>query len=339
MPTSDERGAEPDRDIRRPVPTQPSVVAWLEEIDAAGEDAAAAAVMLARLCSQKGNADAAAEVEWSYRAAIDSGDAQWVPVAALELGEFRYGRGDTVGAQIALHIAINSGHPAAARAARQLLINITPPSRVVGGETVYLLPADRPGGNSNTTMHFSGYYPLGLGGGEAVQRPWSGEYTPPRIQSRGWQPQGGDPVRNSPLREAAGGVVFFRGFEGEHNLKTMFDVLDIRGGERDYAVIWDSSENPQETGYVTALRVFTHRALEHIDRSAVAGLPRQPMTVETLLLTFVADQLQNWNTGIVSHQMGVDGDSTKAMPSFGLLVENARLGVYRLWSRPWLAAK
>ena len=338
MPTSHERELEPDRDTRRPASTQASVVAWLEQIDAEGEEAAAAAVKLARLCSQKADTDAA-EVEWSYRAAIDSGDTEWVPIAALELGEFRYRIGDGAGAQIALQTAIDSGDPSTAAVATQLLQNITPSSRLVGGETVYVLPDDWPGGNSDAAVLFRGYYPRGVGDGEAVLSPWSGEGAPPRTQTRGWQPHGGDPIRNSPLTDDSGGVVYFRAHAGEQDMKAMFDVLGINSGEHDYAVIWESSESPQETAYVASLRVLTHRALERIDRSAVAGLPRQPMTVETLLLRFVSEQLQNWDTRVVSHQMKVDGDSTKALPSFGLLVENSRLGVYRVWSRPWLASK
>lgn len=61
-----------------------------------------------------------------------------------------------------------------------------------------------------------------------------------------------------------------------------------------------------------------------------------------LVWTFVQSQQQVWgiyNTSQLSGVMGGDGDWAKEALAFGLMVENAYHGVYRIWSRAWLVTK
>jgi tetratricopeptide (TPR) repeat protein len=98
---------------------QPEVAreAWSKAIDSGDADMApAAAVGLGRLLAEQGDGDGA---KAAYQQAIDSGHADAVPIAAVSLGNLLAKQGDADGAKAAYQQAIDSGHAEAADSARE----------------------------------------------------------------------------------------------------------------------------------------------------------------------------------------------------------------------------
>ncbi len=65
----------------------------------------------------------------------------------------------------------------------------------------------------------------------------------------------------------------------------------------------------------------------------------QPLSVGALMGKFIETEQQHWGTGLsskLSERFGNPGQRFRATLAFGLMIENAFYGVYRLWSRAWL---
>ena len=90
------------------------------------------------------------------------------------------------------------------------------------------------------------------------------------------------------------------------------------------------------------MRIFRPRALAAIDRKAAEGVSEQPVTTGTLIWRFIAEEERRYGpdgTERIYGTFGGDGDGAKEELCFGFLIENADLGVYRIWSRAWLVMK
>jgi thioredoxin-like negative regulator of GroEL len=323
----------------RLAPNQPSIRRWLAAIDSGDPDTAPqAAVMLGTLCRQQPDPAAAA---WAYQTAIESGHRQWAPAAAFRLGEMRYDQGDQSGAAAALRIAIESGHHLWAPRAVAFLANFRGRQHDFGGELVDVLAArkPRPVGVSRV---LSGYYPMGMGRGEVETRPWTNAAAPSERDVHRWHPHGGDPIRNAPWTDPAGGTVYFASGWDDQHLSVLFDVVGIATSLLDYAVLVTESQDCERDGFATEVRVFSHSALRRLEGTATQGLQEQPISVRDVLRRFIFAEEQRWGVGMdqgLSGAFGGDGDRAKESLSFGLLVENSYYHVYRIWSRAWLVMK
>jgi hypothetical protein len=179
-----------------------------------------------------------------------------------------------------------------------------------------------------------GYFPMGFGIGTAVFGP-QGIYD--------WQPHGGDPMINAPRTDDGGGVVYFGADkspqEVTQRLSVLFGVLGVKAHRRDYTVVWKDCEDPQRDGFVTCLRVISRNALEKLDREAAATVPDQGLEAGELVQSFVLEEQRRFSDVVLTGALGGDGDWAYEQLAFGIMMENAHLQVYRIWSRLWLLTK
>jgi hypothetical protein len=182
-----------------------------------------------------------------------------------------------------------------------------------------------------------------------VAYPWAGpEGLGQRASYFEYQAPVPDPIKNAPLTDEAGGVVYFPDEPEDADLASLLRLLGVRTRESRYAVFARQSEDPQEDGYLTQFRITSRFALLHgfhaIRAEEYESFPEQSLTIGELVPAFVRAEHEHWGGGWPQSErlegcMGGDGDWAREALAFGFLVENAYQGVYRLWSRAWLVTK
>ncbi len=190
------------------------------------------------------------------------------------------------------------------------------------------------------------YAPVGLGlSAPLVMNPWDdlGQVLA-RGSFYGASERSGDPIRDAPVNDAAGGTVYFDGDVEPPRLAALLELLDVRLDATRYAVFTAESSDPPKDRYLAQIRVVEFGAMNLF--GAVpdpADEPReQPLRVADLIDAFIGAQLKRWGRGMSDELHGTldgDGDWAREKLAFGFMVENASNGVYRLWSRPWLVTK
>jgi hypothetical protein len=190
------------------------------------------------------------------------------------------------------------------------------------------------------------YAPIGLGlAPPLVMRPWDdlgnvlgrGAYY-------GAVDRTGDPLRDAPVNDAAGGTVYFDGHTEPQQLLPLLDLIGVPRDLSGYAVFAAESSDPPKDRYLAQIRIVNFGAMNLF--GAVPGPGDAPWTQKLnlgeLIDAFIEAQQARWGTGMsaeISGTLGGDGDWAKEALAFGFMVENGYNGVYRLWSRPWLVTK
>lgn len=170
----------------------------------------------------------------------------------------------------------------------------------------------------------------------------------------GLQEQLIDPFKAAPRDEAEGGLVFFDNDVSEVHFMGMLHALKIAlrppyviQGRKDYAVFFETSENPHRDGYLTQVRVASKFALRYlygvIDDVGYQNFPEQTLELPEFLWGFIRAQRREWGTRFGSAKLagtfGGDGHFAQEQLAFGLMVENSYHHIYRIWSRAWLVTK
>jgi hypothetical protein len=192
----------------------------------------------------------------------------------------------------------------------------------------------------------SKFAPVGLGmATPLVLRPWDKlEDLTARGDFYGANARTGDPFRDGPVNEAAGGTVYFDGDAESAGVASLLALLEVRTDLTRYALYAAESANPREDRYLAQIRIVDFGAMNLF--GAVPGPGDEPweqgLSVAQLIDAFIEAQRERWGRGMslaLSGTLGGDGDWAKEKLAFGFMVENSYNGVYRLWSRPWLVTK
>jgi hypothetical protein len=267
-------------------------------------------------------------------------DAQAASVAALELAAAALAGGDLDEAETRYLEGADSADPQVRRQAETALESMDERRRAAAGRNgpplnviqmrVISLP-------QRWMATVPDYFPMGFGHRGTVSRP---------EEIYGWQPHGGDPMINAPRTDDCGGVVYFGfGFDDPaeavvlQRLSVLMEVLGIHAHQRDYTVVWKDSEDPRRDGFLTCLRVVARRALEKFDAEAGANVPDQDLGAGELLRRFVLEEQRRFSDIVLTGALGGDGEWDYEQLAFGIMMENAYLQVYRIWSRLWLLCK
>jgi hypothetical protein len=191
------------------------------------------------------------------------------------------------------------------------------------------------------------FAPMGMGlSGPFPIRPWDDPFSGSPAGFYQYQAPGAHPFLNAPATEPAGGTVYLDDGPSEDDLRVLLRLLGVRSAETHYAAFLGQADDPPEERYLIQLRIVERPALQHMF-GVPAGedfeaLTDQPLSVGALAWAFIQDQQATWGSGMSSAlrgTMGGDDDWAKESLAFGLLVENAFHGVYRIWSRAWLVTK
>lgn len=153
----------------------------------------------------------------------------------------------------------------------------------------------------------------------------------------------GNPYLDAPITEPTGGVLYL---DGEPNLDQLMATLNLLGvttDATDYAAFVTDARKPGEDRYLTQLRIVRRVALaalyDALTEEDLRSFPRQRLSVGELVRKFIECEQQKWGTGLsrkLTDHLGRASERFNATLAFGLMVENAFYGVYRLWSRAWL---
>jgi hypothetical protein len=213
-------------------------------------------------------------------------------------------------------------------------------------DRVKISPASWPSKANTPPGDLRQYAPAGLGlSAPLVMRPWDTlEETLGRGNAYGSTGRTGDPIRDAPVNDATGGVIYFDGNVERPQLAAVLSLLEVRDALTGYAVFAAESTDPPNDRYLAQIRIVDFGAM-HLFGAVpdVDDRPwEQPLDVGSLIEAFIAAQLQRWGDGMSAALAGTlngDGDWAQEKLAFGFMVENAYNGIYRLWSRPWLVTK
>jgi len=157
-----------------------------------------------------------------------------------------------------------------------------------------------------------------------------------------------DPLSLGPVDAGAYGTVYFEYRPGSDAPDAIWRLLGIDLGHRDFAVYRARPAEYQEVmalRYLEQIRIVSHEALVRVfgaDAGTIAEEDGQPVDVGHVLRGFLDAETERWGTGYsweLGGTLGGDGDWARETLSFGFMVENAPLGVCRIWSKPWLVTK
>jgi hypothetical protein len=147
----------------------------------------------------------------------------------------------------------------------------------------------------------------------------------------------------APITEPTGGTFYLDGEPNLDDLAATLRLLGVTTDATDYAAFIGVARKPAEERYLTQLRIARRVALialyDALTEEEVRAFPRQRLTVGELARKFIECEQQQWGTGLsakLRSHLGRAGDRFNATLAFGIMVENAFYGVYRLWSRAWL---
>jgi len=151
------------------------------------------------------------------------------------------------------------------------------------------------------------------------------------------------PLLNAPITEPTGGTLYLDGEPQADDLAAALRLLGVPTDASDYAAFLSHAKKPAEERYLTQLRIVRRVALaalyDALSETELRAFPRQPLTVGALITKFIETEQQAWGTGLspkLSERFGSSSQRFQATLAFGLMIENAFYGVYRLWSRAWL---
>ena len=153
----------------------------------------------------------------------------------------------------------------------------------------------------------------------------------------------GHPLLNAPITEPTGGTLYLDGEPDSADLAATLRLLGVPADATDYAAFISQAKKPAEERYMTQLRIVRRVALaalyDALSEAELRSFQQQPLTVGALIGKFIETEQQRWGTGLspkLSECFGNPGQRFRATLAFGLMIENAFYGVYRLWSRAWL---
>jgi hypothetical protein len=151
------------------------------------------------------------------------------------------------------------------------------------------------------------------------------------------------PLLNAPITEPTGGTLYLDGEPNPQDLAAALRLLGVPADAADYAAFVGHAKKPSEERYVTQLRIVRRVALaalyDALSEPELRSFPKQPLMVGELIGKFIETEQQNWGTGLspkLRERLGRRNQRFRATLAFGLMVENAFYGVYRVWSRAWL---
>lgn len=200
----------------------------------------------------------------------------------------------------------------------------------------------------------SKFAPMGIGmGAPMVVRPWDSLEGAMEAQNfYGYQSRTGDPLRDAPLADDTGGVVYFNDRIERSDLNTLLTVMGVQSKASQYAIfVRDSTSereeeegnSPMTIGALVQARLILPSTLYSMFGAKPPGsgqdLVTQPFDIEEFVWRFLENERRRWKGMEISGCMGGDGDWAKERLAFGFMVENAYNGVYRVWSRAWLITK
>lgn len=143
--------------------------------------------------------------------------------------------------------------------------------------------------------------------------------------------------RVSPETERTGAVFFKRGDYHRDDFLALCRLLGI-GQETYYIVYCREAEAPLNDAYLTQWRLVTEFAwCEYFQRDE-GDCEEQPLPLPEAMANLIEHECERQNEGVVATRMSVlSGGALADMGEFGLgfglVVENAYYGIYRLWSR------
>jgi hypothetical protein len=153
----------------------------------------------------------------------------------------------------------------------------------------------------------------------------------------------GHPLLNAPITEPTGGTLYLDGEPDSADLAATLRLLGVPADATDYAAFISEAKKPAEERYMTQLRIVRRVALaalyDALSETELRSFQHQPLSVGALMGKFIETEQQQWGTGLsskLSERFGNPGQRFRATLAFGLMIENAFYGVYRLWSRAWL---
>jgi hypothetical protein len=151
------------------------------------------------------------------------------------------------------------------------------------------------------------------------------------------------PLLDAPITEPTGGTLYLDGEPDAEDLAATLRLLGVPADATDYAAFVSHAKQPAEDRYLTQLRIVRRVALaalyDLLSEAELRSFQRQPLSVGALIGKFIETEQQHWGTGLspkLSERFGNPGQRFRATLAFGLMIENAFYGVYRLWSRAWL---
>ena len=153
----------------------------------------------------------------------------------------------------------------------------------------------------------------------------------------------GNPLLNAPITEPTGGTLYLDGQPNRDDLAAALRLLGIPRDAGDYAAFLGHAKKPSEERYVTQLRIVRRVALAALygalSENELRSFPRQRLTIDDLIFKFVETEQDTWGAGLspkLRDRFGRSSPRFRPTLAFGLMVENAFYGVYRVWSRAWL---
>jgi hypothetical protein len=151
------------------------------------------------------------------------------------------------------------------------------------------------------------------------------------------------PLLNAPITEPTGGTLYLDGEPDRQDLAATLRLLGVPTDATDYAAFVSQAKKPAEERFMTQLRIVRRVALaalyDALSEAELRAFSGQELTVGALIDKFIETEQQHWGAGLspkLSERFGNPGQRFRATLAFGLMIENAFYGVYRLWSRAWL---
>lgn len=152
-----------------------------------------------------------------------------------------------------------------------------------------------------------------------------------------------DPLLNAPITEPSGGTLYLDGQPDQDDLAAALRLLGIPHDAGDYAAFLGHSKKPAEECYVTQLRIVRRAALAALygalSTKELQSFPQQRLMAGDLIFKFIETEQGTWGAGLsakLRDRFGRSSPRFRPTLAFGLMVENAFYGVYRVWSRAWL---
>jgi hypothetical protein len=219
------------------------------------------------------------------------------------------------------------------------------------GEIVAILPPDWPGPKQEKKpgdLGVSEIVPQGIGWpAPPIFQPWDTiESLVQRPNYYAFDPPANDPLEWAPRSLASGGVIYFDDRAGLEKLDAALEVMGVWVDSDQFGVFAEVAQKKDvsKRRFLHQIRIVSSFALSGLFKvpdPVIEANCKQAIMVRRLVRRFIEFETKCWlaRSATLRGTLGGDGDWAKEWLSFGFLVENSFHGVYRLWSRPWLATK
>jgi len=184
-------------------------------------------------------------------------------------------------------------------------------------------------------------------GGPIIMRPW--DTLESAVGAGGYYGARGNgfhPLRDAPLTEPGGGVLYFDSWALSDTVVGALNLMGAHMRGNQFAVFVTEATEPQREGFLVHCRIMpfgTVSHLYHANLELIEGCTNpQPMNLENFVRGFIDLHKKRYGTGMCSElygAMGGDGDWAKEALCFGFMMENAYHGICRIWTRAWLVTK